>query len=138
MSCGMLRDENAGTIGSTLLVDALFRSHCLGHSATRSTNVIFASSNVRADGIAVARRRQPLGHLPYPIRKRALQLPRAPIPQPALQRIHHPQQILGRAALLQAGDRAQQVAPRQIAGRHPLHVKQAVALRAAVHGSVPL
>ena len=29
------------------------RSHCLGHSATRSTNVIFASSNVRASGIAV-------------------------------------------------------------------------------------
>ena len=28
------------------------RSHCLGHSPTRSTNVIFASSNVRAGGTA--------------------------------------------------------------------------------------
>ena len=65
-----------------------------------------------------ARRRKALRHLPHPVCKRALQPHRSPTPQPALQRLHYPQHILGRPALLQPHHPTQQVAPRQIVRRH--------------------
>ena len=75
-----------------------------------------------------SRRRQPSGNLPYPIHERALQLVRAPIRQPASQRLHRPHHVLRRPTLLQPRHRAQQVAVGQIVRRHPLPVKQVVAL----------
>ena len=75
------------------------------------------------------RRRHPLGDLPYPVHERAPQLRRAWILQPELQCITHPQHVPERPTLLQAGHRVQQVAARQIVGRHALQVKQEVALR---------